>query len=182
MGRLPPLDREALNERQREVYDAIASGPRGGVRGPLAVWLRRPDLADKAQALGRYCRFDSSLTPALSELAILVTARVWNSEFEWQAHKKIAIDAGISPAIADAIRRRERPEFDDEIQAVVHDFALAVHADRRVSQELFDRATAALGTDGVIDLTGVLGYYGLISMTINVFEIDPPNPDAIEMD
>src|SRR3546814_18685847 len=90
---------------------AIMSGPRGRVRGPLAVWLHRPGLAEPAQALGQYCRYDSSLDPALSELAILTMAALWRAEFEWWAHYPIAIKAGISPSVAESIRRSERPEF-----------------------------------------------------------------------
>jgi len=79
MSRIAPPDRERVSERQREVYEAIRSGPRGQVRGPLAVWLRRPELADRAQALGHYCRYDTLLPPRLSELAILTVARIWGS-------------------------------------------------------------------------------------------------------
>ena len=176
MARLSPPDPENLTADQRKVYDAIASGPRGRIRGPLALWLHRPELADRSQALGRYCRYDTLLPPRLSELAILVTARVWNSEFEWQAHKKIGLEAGIGPEIVEAIRTGRPPQFSSEDEAVVHDFALALQRDRKVDQPLYDRAIAVLGTGGVVDLTGLLGYYSLISMTINVFEVDPPDP------
>ncbi|MBP1853421.1 carboxymuconolactone decarboxylase family protein [Rhizobium halophytocola] len=181
MARLSPPDFDNLSEAQQSVYEQIVSGPRGRVRGPLAIWLHRPDLADRSQALGRYCRYDTLLPPILSELAILVTARVWNSEFEWQAHKLIGLKAGLSPEIVDAIRDRRQPQFDADDQAVVYDFALAVQRDRKVSQIVYERAIAILGAEAVVDLTGLLGYYGLISMTINVFEVDPLDPDACEM-
>lgn len=181
MSRLPPPDPATLTARQKDICDTITSGPRGGVRGPLAIWLHRPELADKAQALGRYCRYDTSLPPYLSELAILVTARVWTSEYEWQAHKKFALEAGLSPAIIEAIRKGEAPSFDDDTAGAVHDFALSLQRDRHVSQSLYDRAVSLLGEAGVIDLTGILGYYALISMTINVFEVDPPNPNIREL-
>ena len=103
MARLPEIDPTTLTPEQQVVYDEIKSGPRGVVRGPLAVWLRRPGLAARAQELGRYCRYDSSLNKQLSELAILVTARAWGSEFEWFAHKKHALDAGVAPEIVEEI-------------------------------------------------------------------------------
>ncbi len=181
MSRITPIDPDQLTPRQRTVYDAIAASPRGGVRGPLAVWLARPELADLAQSLGRYCRYETLLPPQLSELAILVTARVWGSEFEWQAHKKIALQAGIPASIIEAIRQGQTPDFAHQNESIVHDFALAVHRDRKVPQELYDRAVAALGEDAVVDLTGVLGYYGLVSMTINIFEVDPLDPKACEL-
>lgn len=178
MSRIAPPDPETLTPRQKEVYDAIASGPRGRVRGPLAVWLHRPDLADAAQRLGRYCRYDTSLPPRLSELAILATARVWNSEFEWAAHKPIALEAGISPRIVEAIRTGGVPAFEKDDEAVVYDFAVTLHSERKVSDALYARAVEVLGEETVVDLTGLLGYYTLISMTINVFEV--PLPEGVE--
>ncbi|AXS39772.1 carboxymuconolactone decarboxylase family protein [Breoghania sp. L-A4] len=181
MSRIPPLDPDALSERQKQVYDAIASGPRGGVRGPLAVWLNRPDLADAAQALGRYCRYDSLLEPRLSELAILATARVWASEFEWAAHKAIALKAGVPEAAVEAIRTGGEPIFEAEDQAVVYEFAKTLHVERRVGDDLYARAVKVLGQEAVVDLTGILGYYTLISMTINVFEVPPPEGHVPEL-
>jgi len=180
--RLAPLDPDKYSDRQREVADAIASGPRGGIRGPLAIWLHRPELADRAQSFGQYCRYDSSLPPILSELGILVTARYWNAEYEWFAHKRIALEAGLDPEVADAIRQRKQPDFTDPAQEVVHDFALALHSDKRVSQDLYDKAISIIGRDAVVDLTAVLGYYGFVSMTLNVFEVMPPSDVLREMD
>lgn len=182
MSRIAPLDIGNLTEHQRTVYDAIASSPRGGVRGPLAVWLNRPEFADLAQSLGRYCRYDTLLPPRLSELAILVTARVWSAEFEWQAHKKIGLAAGISPTTVEAIRQGKTPEFDREDERVVYEFSLALQRDRKVSQTLYDQAVTVLGEATIVDLTGLLGYYGLISMTINVFDVNPLNPTACDLD
>ena len=181
MSRIKPLEQEKLTERQRDVYDAIASSPRGGVRGPLAVWLYRPELADLAQSLGRYCRYDTLLPPRLSELAILVTARVWNAEFEWQAHKKFALVAGLSKDVIEAIRQEVNPEFANPAEAIVYAFSLSAQRDRRVPQELYEQAVAHLGEAAVVDLTGLLGYYGLISMTINVFDVDPLDPNICEL-
>lgn len=175
MTRIPPIDPENLSPRQREVYDAIASGPRGRVRGPLAIWLNRPDLADCAQTLGRYCRYDTSLPPRLSELAILATARVWMSEFEWAAHKPVALKAGISDAIVEAIRTGQEPAFQEADEEIVYRFSVMLHTERKVSDEVYARAVEVLGQDAVVDLTGLLGYYTLISMTINVFEVPPPD-------
>lgn len=181
MPRLAPPAPDTYNERQREVADAIASGPRGGVRGPLAIWLHRPELADRAQSFGQYCRYDSSLPPLLSELAILVTARYWSAEYEWFAHKRIALEAGLDPAVADAIREHRRPDFGDDQQAIVHDFAFALHTDKKVPQALYDKAVAVLGQEAVVDLVAVLGYYGFVSMTLNTFEVMPPDDIPREM-
>jgi 4-carboxymuconolactone decarboxylase len=176
MARLAPPDPAALSPLQKEVYDAIAASPRGGVRGPLALWLHRPQFAGPAQTLGAYCRYNTSLPPRLTELAILVTARVWGAEYEWQAHKKFALEAGISPEAVEAIRTHQTPAFADAEAKTVYEFALALQKDRHVPQPLYDRAVAALGEPGVVDLVGALGYYALVAMTITVFDIDPQGP------
>ncbi len=181
MARYIPPDPATLTPRQKEVYDAIASPPRGRVRGPLAVWLARPELADRAQSFGRYCRYDTSLPSELSELAILVTARHWSAEFEWQAHKPIALAAGLPPAAVDAIRDRQRPEWANPAQAVVHDFASELLERHQVSDEVWDRAVKLLGRDSVVDLAGVLGYYGLVAMTLRAFEVPPLEGVPVEM-
>lgn len=175
MERLETLEPEALSPEQREVYDAIASGPRGQVRGPLAMWLHRPGLASRAQALGQYCRYDSSLPPRLSELAILVMARTWMSEYEWWAHKPIALAAGVSADVVEAIRVGGTPAFSQADEALVYDFVTELHSTRNISDALYQRAMNVLGKDRVVDLVGVAGYYTLISMTINVFGVVPPD-------
>lgn len=175
MSRLAPPDPAQMTARQQEIHTAIASGPRGGVRGPLAQWLHRPDLADRAQMLGRYCRYDTLLAPRLSELAILVTARFWSAEFEWRIHKPIALAAGLDPATVDAIQNGAEPAFALEDEAAVYRFSSDLLSDRMVSDKVYSRTVAVLGEPAVVDLVGLLGYYGLISMSINVFEIDPPD-------
>ena len=155
MPRLPAVNPDLLDAEQRVVYDAIANGPRKGVRGPLGVWLHRPKLADRAQALGQYCRYDSSLPPRLSELAILLLGRHWLAEYEWAAHKPFALEAGLAIDVIDATRA-----LDDALYA---------------------QALETLGQDGLVDLVGVAGYYTLISMTIKVFEVPPPAGAVPEM-
>lgn len=176
--RLRPPDPESLTPEQRAVRDAIASGPRGGVRGPLALWLHRPEMADRAQALGRWCRYDSALPPRLSELAILTTAAIWRSEYEWHAHRGPALAAGLSEEVIEAIRTGAEPSFPAEDEAATHAFARALHRERAVPRPVYDRAKAALGEAALVDLVAILGYYTLISMTINAFEV--ALPDGVE--
>lgn len=171
-----------MTSDQRRIFDEIAAGPRGGVRGPLAVWLHRPGLADPAQKLGRYVRYESALPQRLSELAILITARLWGSDYEWQVHKDIALKAGLARETVEAIRSGKRPRFEKDDEAVVHDLATSLHEERRVPDALYARAVAILGQDEVVDLVGILGYYTLISMTINAFEIPPPRDRGRKLD
>lgn len=176
----PPLTTE-MSADQKRIHDLIASGPRGRVRGPLAVWLHRPAMAEPAQALGQFCRYDSSLPPRLSELAILVLARWWNSEFEWWAHKAIALKAGVSEAVIDALRDGEHIAFEHADEALIHEFVTVLHETRQVPDDLYLRAERMFGRDGVIDLVALAGYYTLISMTLNVFQIDPPEGESLEL-
>jgi 4-carboxymuconolactone decarboxylase len=169
--RLPEIDVSRLTPDQKKAYDAIVSGPRGEVVGPLRVWLNSPTLADRAQALGQYARYDSVLPLQQSELAIIVTARIWSSGFEWAHHAPIAISAGISQADVDLISRAQCPRFSDPVLQAIFNFAVELHRDRQVSDQTFGAALAVLGQQGVVDLVGICGYYTLISMTINAFNV-----------
>jgi 4-carboxymuconolactone decarboxylase len=181
MARLQPIPKEAMTDDQRRVHDVIAAGPRGSVRGPLAMWLHRPKLAECAQALGQYCRYDSSLSPFLSEFAILLMAVHWKSEYEWFAHKPIALKAGVSPRVVDAVRDGVTPDFENAEQAMVYEVVTTLHAQRSLTDDLYARAVALLGEDKLLDLIGLAGYYTLISMTINVFGVTPPAGSTYEI-
>lgn len=176
MARLAKPDPASMTAEQKKVHDEIAAGPRGAVVGPLGVWLHRPLLADRAQKLGQYCRYDSSLPPRLSELAILVTARIWDAAFEWQSHEPMARAGGLDEAIITALKHDESPDFQNADEAIVYRIARDLNLDRRISSEDYAEGIAQLGKDGMVDLIGVLGYYSLISMTINAFEVDPITP------
>jgi 4-carboxymuconolactone decarboxylase len=174
MPRIPDLVLEKLSSEQRRAYDAIVSGPRGRVVGPLRVWLESPQLADHAQALGAFCRFGTSLPPRLSELAIITTGAFWRASFEWHAHAPMAIKAGIDPAAVEAIRTGKAPRFARADEAAVHAFSSELIETRRVSDQAFQRAVDVLGLEGVVELVGILGYYSLVSLTLNAFEVPVP--------
>jgi 4-carboxymuconolactone decarboxylase len=163
-----------MTEAQQRVYQAIAGGPRGGVRGPFNALLRSPELADRVQKVGEYLRFDSSLPPRLNELAILINARFWDSKYEWYAHRPLAEKSGLAPAIADDLARNARPSRMQPDETVVYDFCTALHTTHAVDDAIFARAVAVLGERGVMDLIGVSGYYTLVSMVLNVAEVPLP--------
>ena len=182
MSRVPALKPEDMSAEQRVIHDAIVNGPRGRVEGPLKIWLHSPALADKAQQLGQFARFDSSLEPRLSELAIMVTGRFWGAQFEWSVHKPFALKAGISEAVLDAIRDRRTPPFEKEDERVVYDVSRALHETHRIGDALYAEALKVLGQKRLIDLVGVLGYYTLISMTINAFDVPLEGDQVAELD
>ena len=163
-----------LTVDQQRVADAITGGLRGEIPGPLLMWLLRPELADRAQRLGEYARYKTNLAPALSEIAILTVARYWSSEFEWHAHKQIALAAGVSPDVIESLRSHLPPRWQMPEQKVVNAFTKMLLETRRVTDDVYDRAVGALGQDGVVDLVGIVGYYSMISMTINVFDVPLP--------
>lgn len=171
MSRLPELKPEDFTPEQKAIHDSIISGPRGSVPAPLTVWLRRPELARHAQALGGYCRYGTTLSPRLSELAIMLMGRHWLAEYEWEVHKPHALKAGVSEDVLNAIRDGKEPVFTNRDEAVVHKFLTRLHADRKISDSLYAEAVELLGEDGVIDLVGIIGYYTLISTTIQAFEL-----------
>jgi 4-carboxymuconolactone decarboxylase len=177
MPRIEPLSADRMDAEQRAVHDDILSGPRGSLGGPFQAWLRSPTLADRAQKLGEFCRFNSSLEKRLSELAILMTAKRWTAQFEWYAHEPMAREGGLDQSIIDAIREGRTPTFDKSDEAAIYDFVSEYYASNRVSQATYDRVVGELGERGVVDLVGVLGYYALVSMTLNVFEM--PVPDGV---
>ena len=176
-ARYPPLAPEDMTPAQREVAEAIASGPRGGLRGPFQAWLRSPEIAQRLQKVGEYLRFSSSVPRRLNELAILITARALDAQFEWYAHHRLALEAGLDPAVAADIAAG-RPAAMQADEAVVYDFCTELRATRRVSDETLARAKGLLGEAGVIELIAVSGYYDIVSMTLNVAEV--PLPDGLE--
>lgn len=177
MSRLPELRKEDLTSEQRALFDAIAAGPRGermALEGPFGVWLHSPAFGQEAQRLGVQARYHTSLPPRLSELAILVCARRWQATYEWHVHAPIALAAGVSPAVVDALAEDRTPVFTAVDEQAVHDFAAALLATGRAPDEAYAAARAALGEAGVVDLVGVLGYYTLVAFTLNAFEVEVP--------
>lgn len=179
--RFKPLSRAQMSEAQLRVVDDAIAGKRGSAPPPLMAWLASPELAQRAQKLGEFVRFDTSLPPKLSELAILVTARFWTSHYEWFAHKRIALAAGVDTEVVEAIAHRKEPKLDDPKARAVYRFSRALHETRNVPSDIFAEATRELGQRGVAELVGILGYYTLISMTLNAFEIGLPEGEATEL-
>jgi len=175
--RFAPLAESEMSEAQRKVYRDIASGPRGGVRGPFNALLRSPELADRAQKLGEWVRFKSSLPERLKEFAILVTARYWSAQYEWHAHHAHALKAGLAPRLAAELALGKRPAGMKDEEAAVHDFCRELHEKKAVSDAAYAAVVKHFGERGAVDLIGVIGYYTLVSMVLNVER--HPLPDGV---
>jgi len=174
MSRLTELKRETMTAAQRKVADEIAAGPRGAVVGPFLALLRSPELCDRVQKLGAYLRFETSLPARLRELAILITARHWNANFEWTAHAPLAEKAGIDPGIIIAIRERRRPDFIDGSETAVYNFVRELLDKRNVPDNVYRAVLIRIGEQGCVDLVALVGYYTMIALTLNTFQIPSP--------
>lgn len=184
--RFPVIQPEQMNAEQKKLFETIISGPRaqnyGGEAakrvlsgGPFNAWLRSPEVGLKLQDVGGYIRFNSTIPKHLNELAILVTAREWTSQYEWYAHKVLALKAELDPKIIDAIAAGKRPENMKEDEAAIYDFCTQLHRNRKVDDAAFNRVKALFGEQGVIDLVIVSGYYVAVSMTLNVAQVPVPD-------
>lgn len=178
MPRIPILTLEEMSPEQRRVHDAVVSGPRGVLRGPLRAALHNAELADKWQQLGELLRYRTSLAPRHSELAILVTARHWSCQFEWYAHEPPARKGGVPDAAIEAIRHGRRPAFESADDEAIYQFAVELHRTHFVSDATYARALERFGVTGVVELTALCGYYGMVAMTLNGHELPLPEGTA----
>lgn len=170
-SRMPAIPLDHLTEAQREVYDRIASGPRGEIGAPHWAWLRSPALAEKAQDYGRFCRFETSVDPRLIEIAILTTAAHWQAALEWDLHVKEALGMGLAAATIEEIRRQGDPHFELEAEHAVYLFTRELLEKRQAQAGTYALLLEAIDETGTVELVGILGYYALISMTIVTFEV-----------
>jgi 4-carboxymuconolactone decarboxylase len=188
--KLIPL--ENLTPEQRVLAEAIRSGPRSAMKnsaaskpgplgGPFNVWLRSPGMGNLIQQLGAEIRFRSSLPSKLNEMAILITARKWTSQYEWFAHHKVAMEAGLDPAIAQDIAQGRRPKKMSGDEAIVHDFARELHETQGVSDATYRAALDRFGERGVVDLIAVNGFYVLVSMCLNVDRTPLPGGEKLPL-
>jgi 4-carboxymuconolactone decarboxylase len=175
VSRLRSLDPGELSPIQKKLFDEIA-GPRGGtVAGPFGVWLRRPEIAERANQFGNVLRVEGKLDKRLFELMVLVVARHWSAQYEWFVHEPAARKAGVDDAVIEAIRLGSPPAFSFDDEQLVYDFVTELCESRTVSEKTYERVSAALGTDLTIELVTGVGFYTLAAMMINVFDAPVPN-------
>jgi 4-carboxymuconolactone decarboxylase len=176
--RLGALDPAAYDEAQRRAAEAFRATRGHPPFGPFERLIRSPEVLTHAQAIGEYLRYRSAIGMALSELVILVTAREWRQAYEWSMHAQIALTEGVRPEVVEAIGEGRRPEGLSEAEAIAYDFSVALHRERQVGDDLYARALAAFGEQGVIDLTAVNGYYAFLAMQMNVLRTPPAEGGA----
>lgn len=179
--RLPPIPPEKMTEAQKKASAEFAAGRGYAVRGPFAPLLRSPEVMLRAKAMGDYLRFKSSIPPRLNEFAIIITARQWGQNYEWQAHRPLAEQAGLAPALADAVAEGRRPTGMAADEEVVYDFCTELHINRSVCDATYERARTAFDEQGVIDLVAVCGYYAMIAMALNVARTPLPAGAKVDL-
>ena len=171
MSRHIPITPDNANAEQTPVIDAILNGPRGTYRGPFPVLMHSPGMADEVQKLGAFIRFESKVPDKLRELAVLVVSRFWHAEFEWFAHAPLAEKFGISPEVIETIRTGGRPTFTDPAEQTVYDFMRDLLEKHNVSDDTYSAAQELLGQEVVTDLLCMAGYYSMLAMVLNVYEV-----------
>ena len=174
--RLPKLSEDSLTADQRALAQSIASGPRGQFKmsGPFAIFLHSPTFGELAQKLGGHLRFKTSVSPRLSEFAILCTAQQWKAQYEWAMHAPMAEKAGVKPETIAAIQAGRAPKKAPKDEMAIYDFVKELYAKKRVSTPTYNRVKKVLGDAGVVELVGILGYYTLVAMMLDAFNVPLP--------
>jgi len=183
MPRIPLVTEASMTEAQREVHDAMIQGPRKSAPvGPLAIAMHRPELAQAMSQLGLVLRFNSSFQPRLREFTILLTGRYWDCQFEWASHEAEARKCGLSDAAIETLRHGGATFAAPDEQAI-HDYGIELLTRHFASDTTYQRVLSLFGVAGVVELTALIGYYGLVALTLNAAEFEvpaemtPPLPD-----
>ncbi len=175
--RLPAITEETLDTEQRALLESMRAGPRGGrvqLGGPFGVYMHAPKYGELTQQLGAHVRYNTAVEPRLSEFAILCTARMWRAQYEWHAHAPIAEKAGVKPQTIRDIKAGRTPTKAAKDERAIFDFVQELYKKRRVSERTYKRVQGFLGDRGIVELVGILGYYGGVSMILNAFNVPLP--------
>jgi 4-carboxymuconolactone decarboxylase len=175
--RLPTIPPAQYSPEQKQAAAEFEAARKVPVFGPFEPLMYSPAVMSQARAMGDYLRYKSAIGNTLSELAILLTAREWTQDYEWSVHYPIALKAGIRQDIADAIAEGRRPATLSADEAIVYDYALELLKNKQVSNFTFERAKTRFGAKGVVDMTGIVGYYTFLAMQLNAAQY-PPAKDA----
>jgi 4-carboxymuconolactone decarboxylase len=177
--RLPPIPPSQYDAAQQQAAQAFQSERKAPLTGPFLTMMYSPEVMTRARAMGDYLRYKSGIGNTLSELVIILVARDWTQDYEWSVHAPIAAKAGIEQDVIDAIRDGRRPAKMSGDEEIIYDFTTELLQERRVSDATFDRAAKRFGKPAIIDLIGVVGYYSLNAMMLNVAQFKPNNGTTI---
>ncbi|HEY6622127.1 MAG TPA: carboxymuconolactone decarboxylase family protein [Steroidobacteraceae bacterium] len=165
--RLPTIPPAQYSPEQKQAAAEFEAARKVPVFGPFEPLMYSPAVMSQARAMGDYLRYKSAIGNTLSELAILLTAREWSQDYEWSVHYPIALKSGIRPEVADAIAEGRLPNALSADEAIVYGYAMEILKNKQVSNATFERAKARFGAKGVVDMTGIVGYYTFLAMQLN---------------
>ena len=174
--RMPRIPADKLTDAQKKAIEEFKAARSADISGPFVAMLRSPEVMSRARAMGDYLRFKSSLPPRLSELVILLTARRWTQQYEWNAHAPLAVTGGLNPDIVKAIAEGRRPDRMAEDEDIVYSLFDEIQHHQSVSDGTYRRAVGKIGEQGVIDVMGIAGYYTMLAMVMNTART--PLPDG----
>jgi 4-carboxymuconolactone decarboxylase len=172
--RMPPIPAERLTDAQKKAMAEFTAARKADVSGPFWPLLRSPEVMNRARAMGDYLRFTSVLPPRLSEFAIIITARQWTQNYEWDVHAPLAQQGGLKPSIVAAVADGRRPTEMAEDEEVLYTFCDELHRNQGISDATYDRAVKTFGEQGVIDILGISGYYTMLAMVLNTSRTPVP--------
>ena len=173
MSRLPPLAKTALSARQREIYESGGRVRPDIIAGPVRAQIIVPDLADKSTVLSEFLRNGTSLNARVVELAMLICAREWTSQYVWHVHEALALKAGVAKEVVDTIKTGGKPKIVPEDESVVYAYMRELFDTHNVSDGTYSRAIKCFGEAGLVELVSIIGYYTTLAMTVNTFQILP---------
>lgn len=179
--RMGPMAADKMTDAQKKIAAEISAGPRGRVVGPFNVLLRSPGLAGPVQQVGEYLRFKCPLEKRIIEFTTIMAARYWSQQYEWLAHSAHALKAGVSADAVEAIAEGRRPQGLPQDEEIVYDFVTELLATRGVSDKTYQRTVAKFGESGVVDIGGIVGYYALLAMQMNIARTALPEGKALPL-
>jgi 4-carboxymuconolactone decarboxylase len=165
--RMPPIAADKMTPAQKQAVEEYKKARGAEVSGPWAVLTRSPDLMSRTRVLSDYLRYQSTLPPRLSEFVILMTARAWGQNYEWNAHQPLALKGGLNPDVAKAVAEGRRPAQMAEDETSLYDLIQELLRNRTVSDATYARAVSKFGEQGVVDAVSISGYYTMIGMLLN---------------
>ncbi len=180
--RLPRIPPDKLTDAQKKAIDEFKAARGVDVSGPFVPLLRSPEVMNRARAMGDYLRFKSTLPPRLSEFVIIITAREWTQNYEWDAHARLALEAGVKPDTVNAIAAGRRPDAMTDDETLLYELTSELHHHKSITDDTYARAVTRFGEQGVIDAVGITGYYTLLAMVLNTARTPVPagRPPALQ--
>jgi 4-carboxymuconolactone decarboxylase len=176
--RLPPIPPDKMTAEQKKAVEEFVAARNAPISGPFIPMLRSPEVMTRARAMGDFLRYKSSLPPRLSEFVILMTARQWTQQYEWNTHYDIAIKAGVKAEVAKAIAEGRRPEGLTEDEQILYDFCSELQHNRSITDATYARMLGKFGETGIIDTAGIVGYYSFLAIMLNTARTSPDPSSA----